>query len=500
MPFTVTPITPYQYQEFPYPLGGKHLFSIGGALYYATSAEVGTVEATFNLWVLKSTDNGATWTQVVNSSFSAFGKYVAIAQSGSKIWALDQGQSFSPLHIACYDTGTNTLTASYPAGPASYPYPVSLVPLPDGSVLALYLSGFDISSNTVYAICRFNGTAWGTPVLLPPTTPPYSLQFTNILSVTWDAARIYLFGVDRPSDTKISCLTVDINALTISGSGWQEIWNSAGAGGFNLGDNYRSLGYSSTGNGKVLLPIRVSNGLTGQIRALSASAADSGSLTFSDALVIADTDDSLWNLFNSDCGLSSLSVGTGFYILYAFSNPFNYDSGDHGYLYYQSSTDGVTWAAQTLMYDTPGRDMSTPFEIATSSTTFDAIVATFDPVLFFGFGTKYLGLNVVLLAEPLPVPPLAISCNNPPAGSVGTAYTHTLSISGGTAPYVVSLVSGSLPPNLTLSMGGTISGQPIANGLFSFVVRVVDSATTTAQVACSIQIGSCPDGDVGGPG
>ena len=80
----------------------------------------------------------------------------------------------------------------------------------------------------------------------------------------------------------------------------------------------------------------------------------------------------------------------------------------------------------------------------------------------------------------------------------GVAATQQLSAAGGVAPYVWSLVSGVLPPGLTLSPSGSISGTPSAPGSFPFTVRVADGSQASAQraftavVSSSLGIGTCP--------
>ena len=83
---------------------------------------------------------------------------------------------------------------------------------------------------------------------------------------------------------------------------------------------------------------------------------------------------------------------------------------------------------------------------------------------------------------------LAISCNNPPNGLLGIPYSHFLTATGGFPPYSFSLSSGSLPPGLTLTPSGLISGTPTADGTYTFVAEVTDSASNTATVTCSITI------------
>jgi hypothetical protein len=62
------------------------------------------------------------------------------------------------------------------------------------------------------------------------------------------------------------------------------------------------------------------------------------------------------------------------------------------------------------------------------------------------------------------------------------------------APYTWSLLSGTLPPGLTLSGSGMISGTPSTAGIFDFQVQVKDSAGTTASANFAVTIaplGSC---------
>lgn len=59
-------------------------------------------------------------------------------------------------------------------------------------------------------------------------------------------------------------------------------------------------------------------------------------------------------------------------------------------------------------------------------------------------------------------------------GRKGSSYSATLTAVGGSKPYSWSLVSGSLPPGLTLNSSGTISGTPTSTGSYTFTARVTD--------------------------
>jgi hypothetical protein len=75
------------------------------------------------------------------------------------------------------------------------------------------------------------------------------------------------------------------------------------------------------------------------------------------------------------------------------------------------------------------------------------------------------------------------------AGTVGGTYSHTLTVTGGAAPYTWSITSGQLPASLTLnSSTGAISGTLSAAGSFSFTVQVSDSTGQAATQALTLTV------------
>jgi hypothetical protein len=91
---------------------------------------------------------------------------------------------------------------------------------------------------------------------------------------------------------------------------------------------------------------------------------------------------------------------------------------------------------------------------------------------------------------------LAVTSTSLPGGTVGTAYTSAVAVSGGSAPYTYS--AGNLPSGLSINSGtGTITGTPAQNsaGMWSATVKVTDATTPSSQSATaslSIKISAAP--------
>src|SRR5207245_9435345 len=90
------------------------------------------------------------------------------------------------------------------------------------------------------------------------------------------------------------------------------------------------------------------------------------------------------------------------------------------------------------------------------------------------------------------VSPLQITSSQLPGGTVSSAYSATLSASGGTPPYSWSVSSGTVPTGLSLSSSGTLSGTPTVAGSFPFTVAVKDAASASASASLSINVVSVP--------
>jgi hypothetical protein len=66
-------------------------------------------------------------------------------------------------------------------------------------------------------------------------------------------------------------------------------------------------------------------------------------------------------------------------------------------------------------------------------------------------------------------------------GAVGDAYAETLTAAGGDGTYQWAVASGTLPPGLSLSGDGTISGTPTTVGSYDFLVQASSAGLTGSQ-------------------
>ncbi len=101
-------------------------------------------------------------------------------------------------------------------------------------------------------------------------------------------------------------------------------------------------------------------------------------------------------------------------------------------------------------------------------------------------------------------PTITLSPSSLPAGTVGTAYSATITGNGGVPSYAFLVISGSLPTGLNLDLWtGVLSGTPTAAGTFTFAVAVFDengcpgAASYTVQMYCPpITLSALPNGTV----
>src|SRR5215470_16504605 len=88
-----------------------------------------------------------------------------------------------------------------------------------------------------------------------------------------------------------------------------------------------------------------------------------------------------------------------------------------------------------------------------------------------------------------------------PDGEIGASYAQNLTTMAGKSPHTYSISSGALPPGLSLSSGGAISGTPTTAGSFIFTVHSKDANNCSTFKLYTIDINApCPTITINPPG
>lgn len=88
---------------------------------------------------------------------------------------------------------------------------------------------------------------------------------------------------------------------------------------------------------------------------------------------------------------------------------------------------------------------------------------------------------------------LTITPSTLPVATKGAKYSQQLSASGGSGPFTYSVASGSLPPGLSLSTNGLISGYSTDLTSHSFTITVTNSYGDSGSQSYTMQSASSPD-------
>jgi len=81
--------------------------------------------------------------------------------------------------------------------------------------------------------------------------------------------------------------------------------------------------------------------------------------------------------------------------------------------------------------------------------------------------------------------PLQITTTTAQPGRETLPYSVTFTASGGSSSYVWLVTSGAVPPGLSLSSSGTLSGVPTTAGTYNFSLTVSDAANTSVKQTVS---------------
>lgn len=114
-----------------------------------------------------------------------------------------------------------------------------------------------------------------------------------------------------------------------------------------------------------------------------------------------------------------------------------------------------------------------------------------------GSNSDYIGVDNVVYT-PYTCPAITVTPSTLTGGAAGSAYSQSLSQTGALGAPNYAITAGALPPGLTLSAGGTISGTPTATGTFNFTVTASDASGCSGNRAYSITM-VCPANPISFP-
>ena len=99
-------------------------------------------------------------------------------------------------------------------------------------------------------------------------------------------------------------------------------------------------------------------------------------------------------------------------------------------------------------------------------------------------------------ASSAPDSPLVLAPPSLSGVSVGVGYLAVLGASGGTSPYTWAITGGSLPPGISLSSDGSLSGTPTTAGTFTATAQATDASpipeTATETLTITVAPASTP--------
>lgn len=107
-----------------------------------------------------------------------------------------------------------------------------------------------------------------------------------------------------------------------------------------------------------------------------------------------------------------------------------------------------------------------------------------------GANSDYIGIDNFVYT-PYICPTLTVTPASVPNGTAGVVYNQSLSQTNGLGAVSYAVTAGTLPPGMTLSSGGVISGTPTGTGVYNFTVTVTDASGCTGSTAYTLTV-DCP--------
>ena len=162
----------------------------------------------------------------------------------------------------------------------------------------------------------------------------------------------------------------------------------------------------------------------------------------------------------------------------AYSQTFTAAGGNGGHSFAVTAgalPPGLSLSSTGVLSGTPTVDGAYAFSIVASDTSTAPGPYASAPVAY--------SLTIAAPTIEVTPPPGGGGGSDLPEASATTAYNVSLTASGGVAPYSFAVTAGALPPGVTLSSSGLLSGTPTTPGSYTFTVVATDSSTATGPYA-----------------
>jgi hypothetical protein len=341
-----------------------------------------------------------------------------------------------------------TLSATGGYGAGTYTFSVTAGTLPSGIKLSTagVLSGTPTAAGTFALSVQVSSTSANPSASLPPltATQPFTLVIYPVLAITTAAVSPGSVGIAYSQTFSAS------GGAGIASYAWSLVQNTTPPPGLTFSTSGVLSGTPTTA-GTFPFTVQVSSTLPAN-GVITASQSFSVVISAFPALAIT----------------GSLSAGTvGATYSAALGATGGFGAGTYTFsLSSGSLPPGTQLSAGGVLSGTPTAAGTFPIVVKVTSTQ-PGLEVTLPPV------TATQSFSVVIY------PVLAVTPQTLAPGMVGAAYSATIAATGGygAGTYTFSLASGALPPGITLSASGALSGTPTASGTTTFTVLAASTTT-----------------------
>jgi uncharacterized repeat protein (TIGR03803 family) len=262
--------------------------------------------------------------------------------------------------------------------------------------------------------------------------------------------------------------------------------------------NVSGLALDSSGNlfGTTLLTQAFNNGTVFEVQHGSGTITTLASFNFNNGSQpeAGLAMDSSCNLFGTTTGGGASRVGTVFELSFGFTLPSittstlaNWTINQVGYnqtITANCGTAGITFS-QTAGILPPGLTLNSSGVLSgtpTATGSFSFTVTATKSASATSSQSYTLTIN----------PAVTITTTALSTGTSGTAYSQTVSATGGTGSLTFAVTAGTLPSGLTLSSSGVLAGTPNVGGSWSFTVTATDTVGAAAAQSFTATINPGP--------